>query len=189
MLTPTERLRSLAHLYGVGKISNVILDDWRFSVWSGSSRRGQHHYGKGGLAIHVSEVVDLCILNNSSFSGNKRQPEDNVFLAALFHDAGKMYDYQPVGGEGGPLTEWESAPHKKLVHHISRSALIWEAARISHGYLDRSDEVLHAILSHHGRREWGSPVTPQTHLAWLLHISDMMSARMDDLGRDAATAG
>jgi 23S rRNA maturation-related 3'-5' exoribonuclease YhaM len=42
------------------------------------------------------------------------------------------------------------------------------------------DEVTHAILSHHGQREWGSPVRPATKLAWILHTCDMMSARVND---------
>jgi len=42
------------------------------------------------------------------------------------------------------------------------------------------DEVLHAILAHHNLREWGSPISPATRTAWLLHLCDSISARMDD---------
>jgi 3'-5' exoribonuclease len=47
-------------------------------------------------------------------------------------------------------------------------------------YRDIEEEVLHAILSHHGMRQWGSPVAPKSRLAWLLHLADSMSARMAD---------
>jgi 23S rRNA maturation-related 3'-5' exoribonuclease YhaM len=42
------------------------------------------------------------------------------------------------------------------------------------------DSVLHAILAHHGRREAGSPVAPKSRIAWLVHLSDQISARMAD---------
>ena len=32
----------------------------------------------------------------------------------------------------------------------------------------------------HGQREWGSPVMPKSRVAWLLHLSDGISARMAD---------
>ena len=38
------------------------------------------------------------------------------------------------------------------------------------------------ILSHHGKKEWGSPIEPQSQGAWILHLADMMSARVDELG-------
>jgi 23S rRNA maturation-related 3'-5' exoribonuclease YhaM len=38
-------------------------------------------------------------------------------------------------------------------------------------------------MAHHGRREWGSPVSPATPTAQLLHQSDMTSARMNDIVR------
>lgn len=181
-MTPTERLRELAHHHGVHQISCTVLDDWRFPIWSGSSKPEQHHYGQGGLAQHTLEVVELCLLNNGYFPEDKRVTEDTLFLAALFHDAGKMWDYAPTDIKTPVI--WGAVPHKDLVHHISRSALVWSHACEKRGYSERiHDDVLHAILAHHGRREWGSPVTPQTRLAWLLHLSDCLSARIDDCVR------
>ena len=52
--------------------------------------------------------------------------------------------------------------------------------KIKFNFTDEHDEVLHAILSHHGRREYGSPVSPSTRIAWLLHLCDSISARMFD---------
>ena len=37
--------------------------------------------------------------------------------------------------------------------------------------------------AHHGIRAWGSPVSPNTQLAWLLHLSDNLSARLNDCDR------
>jgi 3'-5' exoribonuclease len=37
--------------------------------------------------------------------------------------------------------------------------------------------VIHCILSHHGRKDWGSPVEPATLEALVLHQADMLSAK------------
>jgi len=45
---------------------------------------------------------------------------------------------------------------------------------ISEAQLER---IEHLLLSHHGRKEWGSPVEPLTAEAFILHAADMMSSR------------
>lgn len=181
-LTPHQKLQSLASDYGVLDFCSIILDDPRFPIWAGASKPHQHHYRKGGLAEHTLEVVELCLRNNGFFPENKQSEPRQLFLAGLFHDAGKMWDYEPVAGTD--YAEWQGTHHKRHIHHISRSALVWTSAwdrqplpDTREGY---NDEVLHAILAHHGLREWGSPVSPNTRLAWMLHLCDGISARMDD---------
>lgn len=179
-------LRDMSQHLLVNSIAEVILSDERFSVWSGSAQSYNHHYGKGGLLEHTAEVVELCLQTNDYFiRKNKNVKPQLLFLAALFHDAGKMYDYEPVDAE---LKDWTGTKHKRNIHHISRSALIWHDAfekfgKAVHLTEENKDEVLHAILSHHGLREWGSPVAPNSRIAWLLHLCDGISARIDDVER------
>lgn len=187
-----EVLKGLAINLGVYELCSSLLNNPRFPVWSGSGRPTQHHYGDGGLVVHTAEVVTLCLNNNKTLRAGI--DEKKLFCAALFHDSGKMWDYQR---STDPEIPWEGSSHKRLIHHISRSALIWQEA--SHSYYDHSpaigrplrvkydwltdevvDEVLHAILAHHGLREWGSPVMPKTRLAWMLHLCDNLSARIND---------
>lgn len=189
---PLLYLRDIAAQHGCGDIASIVLDDPRFPVWSGSSGPHQHHYGDGGLARHTAEVVRLCLANIETLKLSTTAPSWGVpsgreaFLAALFHDYGKIWDYEfwpahtDTTGHHHP-DEWRSTPHKRLVHHISRSAIEWSRAvdRFP-AYRDIEEPVLHAILAHHGLREWGSPVAPKTRLAWLLHLCDGLSARFDD---------
>jgi 23S rRNA maturation-related 3'-5' exoribonuclease YhaM len=88
-----------------------------------------------------------------------------------------MWDYSRVGTYCGD--HFSEDLHKKRIHHITRSALIWGEIAKDNRYKD-IDEVLHAILAHHGNKEFGSPVSPQTKLAWMLHLCDGISARMND---------
>jgi 3'-5' exoribonuclease len=169
-----NRLKKIAQKLNVLDLANVVLDDPRFPVWTGASRHYQHHYGNGQLLIHVTEVVDLC-LQTCDYFGIKEK--DKMYLAALFHDVGKMWDYEIDNN----TTEWTSNKHINKIHHISRSGLVWcEAAKNAGWKQEDIDDVWHCILSHHGLKEWGSPVQPRTQLAWILHLCDSISARMDD---------
>jgi 3'-5' exoribonuclease len=182
-----EKLIERAEILGVYDIASVVIADPRFELWSGSSKPEQHHYGKGGLLRHTYEVVELCITNCSLLQLNIDQVE--LYLSALFHDCGKMWDYKPHHVETSDdhsyrvdYGRWHGTEHKRLIHHISRSALVWNGACIFHRfkYGNYADSVTHNILSHHGHREWGSPVIPKTKAAWLLHLCDGISARMND---------
>jgi 3'-5' exoribonuclease len=190
-----EQLKIRASAYGVTDVCSYLFDDPKFLVWSGSSKPHQHHYGKGGLIQHTYEVVMLCSDNADFFTDPKfvtvmeqgyKIDKTELFLAALFHDAGKLYDYEPVNhAYGNPTYDaWGSTEHKRYIHHISRSAIMWsEAARRYINditFKQYHDKVLHAILAHHGCREAGSPVAPKSRVAWLVTLCDNMSARMYD---------
>jgi len=162
-------------------VANFLLNDYRFPYWSGSSLKIQHHYGKGGLVIHTHETVGLCF-NNATYFPQYDIDKTELFLAALFHDAGKLYDYMPVENAEPYYSVWESTNHKRYIHHISRSALMWsEASKLSNEIWEKyHDKVLHAILAHHMSRDFGSPVAPKSRVAWLVTLCDNMSARMCD---------
>lgn len=188
----TVKLEELARLHATEVVASVVLSDQRFAFWSGSSKPELHHYGDGGLAQHTYEVVEIGLAQLPYFNrlNGLRVDPKLYFLAALFHDAGKMWDYRKI--PDCDVACWTSAEHKYMIHHIARSAVVWTQATATcdhHLTSGQQDEVLHAILAHHGRREWGSPVSPQTGLAWLLHTADMMSARMNDLGAVSRKGG
>jgi 3'-5' exoribonuclease len=182
-----NKLWSIAKELNVVEVANYVLTNEKFQIWSGSSSPHTHHYGNGGLAQHTLEVCELCLLNNKYNKSLSKDVDDGrLFLAALFHDVGKIWDYElddsvsgKMGSEAAP--EWRSNNHKKLIHHISRSVIEWNQAAIKCKLnYEHIDEVTHCILSHHGQQSWGSPVEPKTKMAWLLHLCDGISARLDD---------
>ena len=178
--TATElkgHLTSLAKLYDVEDIADTVLQNNQFFYWSGAGKPHQHHYGDYGLITHTAEVIALCLSNNAYFEKQGKSVNNAaLFLAALFHDIGKTWDYAKVDGV------WGSTDHKYKIYHVSRSGIVWMQAVSVFGdkYQSIADDVYHAILAHHGRREWGSPVEPVNRLAWLVHLCDNMSARMYD---------
>jgi 3'-5' exoribonuclease len=183
MSNPTQELIKLSAQHGTSFLTDTILTNPKFAIWSGSSKPFQHHYGKGGLAQHTLEVTQLCLQSNITL-GNP-VPIQHILLAAIFHDCGKMWDYEPLDDS---FEEWQGTIHKRRIHHISRSAIIWTETinNFKNAFaFQYKDEILHAILSHHGLREWGSPVSPNTKLAWLLHLCDGISARINDCDKQS----
>jgi len=178
-----KKLREKASELNVEKLSSWILDQKIFINCSGSSSNDKHHYGDHGLVMHTYEVVRSCMILADFYTTLRDYDIDYkiLFLAALFHDSGKTRDYEFKDGS------WQSTGHHHKIHHIPRSVLLFNKAMDEVGdenleYL--RDEVTHVILSHHGRREWRSPVQPSTREAWILHLSDSLSARLDDLKGD-----
>lgn len=180
MTEDIAKLKQYAEALGkeVQLVADEVLDNPKFVVWWGGLR-SQHHNFDGGLAKHTREVVELCFSTMATL-GLTKVDKAEIFLAALFHDIGKTYDYTPAGD--GTYTDTE---HKRMIHHISRSAIVWSHAALKSKEVNEKyhDLVLHAILSHHGERAWGSPVAPKTRTAWILHLCDNLSARINDCDR------
>jgi 3'-5' exoribonuclease len=168
-------------------IALKVINNKEFNEWTASCN--SHHWGHGGLVRHTYEVCSLCLINNVALNSSFIEVDERaLFLAALFHDFGKVQDYEYVE----ETQEWRATEHKFEIHHISTSLLEFDRAftKVEEKLLkdnvitkEFGDSIRHAILSHHGRREWGSPVNPRTKIAWLLHLCDSLSARMDDLGQ------
>jgi 3'-5' exoribonuclease len=187
--TPDEQitiLRDWAQGLDVGLVADHVLLNEQFKEWSGSTDK-KHHSRQHGLLEHTYEVAMICKKNMMFYYGQINIQV--LFLSAIYHDFGKLWDYEKVIVPPTYWYEkeeigWVKAPHNRKVHHVSRSAIEWSKVADKFNIdLKTHDEVLHCILSHHGLREWGSPVFPKTKEAWLLHLSDQMSARMDDCGR------
>ena len=183
------QMRGIAADFGslAAQIAERVLAYPGFGTCSGSSKPEQHHYGTGGLQQHTWEVVTLCLDNEriADFNMKKDVSRLELFFAALFHDVGKVHDYELVDGPMHYEPKiWVGTEHRRNIHHISRSAIIWSKAVAETGlFKEMEDNVLHAILAHHGLREYGSPVAPNTKVAWLLHLCDSISARMDDVDK------
>lgn len=190
-------LRAIAATLDASKIAEYVLGNPQFALWTGSLDN-KHHYGQGGLLRHTHEVVKLCLSTRQFFAGLYDIPEKELFLAALFHDIGKIYDYEPADATALARVEvwkeqgyddvnfliWRSASHKRMIHHISASAIFWsKSVERTNTCRDIENNVTHAILAHHGARAWGSPVAPKSRVAWLLHLCDNISARLNDCDR------
>lgn len=185
MIDFIKELDQQAKDYGVIDYVYPVLVDPRFKTWSGAGSDKHHHYGDGGLAKHTYEVYSLSkniVLSYDMYGGKPVIDIYELFISVIWHDYGKIWDYQK--DENGVWGKHDN--HARQIHHISRSALefskhVEQLRKVErlHKYIN-TDNILHNILSHHGMREWGSPVAPATREAWILHLADNLSARLDD---------
>lgn len=159
-----------------GLIGRVLADP-RFRTWPASTKH--HHVYNGGLLVHTAEVTAIA---NGMFS--ELRPEGTKFeeliLAAILHDYMKVHDYVKVGDT------WEKTEHARRKYHIVAGALefrTWAGNNRGGLYLNH-DHIEHIMLAHHGLREWGSPVEPQTPEAYILHAADMLSLKAGRVKED-----
>ena len=143
--------------------------------------RFHHHAYQGGLVEHTKEVWDLSDAMCGLYP--KEIDREIVLAGAALHDIGKIKSYSIKAGVG------EHTDVGRLLNHIFISASMvsnqWDREVRPEVEGDDAEEaarckslLLHLILSHHGRNEWGSPVLPRTSEAVLLHYADEVSASM-----------
>jgi len=149
-------------------ICNKILKNEDFLKGYGASvgEYGHHAY-PGGLVVHTAEVLELALRMAENVC-TKKADTHIITTAVIFHDWSKTCDYDKEG---------KKMPFAKLINHVSGSygVFICMATDVN------LDEYLyinigHCILAHHGRKEWGSPVEPQTIEAEIIHYADKLSA-------------
>lgn len=132
---------------------------------------------RGGLVEHVLKVMrNADFLLQSQATANNPAPinRDIVIAGVLCHDLGKMYSYK-VDHTGASTTT-----SGRLIGHLVQSYSITVQAFIQTESVIRQeipeaikDHINHCILSHHGRLEWGSPVTPISIEAQVVHQADV----------------
>jgi 3'-5' exoribonuclease len=140
----------------------------RFAECPGS--QAYHHAFLGGLLEHTVAVASMCRSLADQYSN---VDTDLLVTAALLHDIGKCDELTFA-------TAIEFTDEGRLVGHvvlglrIVREAIGRARARVAP---ERMMLLEHAILSHHGELEWGSPKRPSTMEALLLHHVDNLDAK------------
>jgi 3'-5' exoribonuclease len=140
-----------------------------------------HHNYMGGLIEHTLEVWNAAGKLYEIYDG--RLDRDLLMCGAALHDVGKIKTYTLVSGVSQHTDAGQLLNHifitASMVSNLWDRLMTKEAAGQDAEKAARAKELLiHIILSHHGKREWGSPVLPQTSEALLIHLCDQVSATM-----------
>lgn len=127
-----------------------------------------HHAYLGGLLEHTLNVVKSCGLLATVYPEANR---DILLTAAALHDIGKTEEY-----EWKPAFRFSDAGHF-VGHVVGGAMMVKEAADRIDGFDGVVNLALqHAILSHHGHKEYGSPKLPQSLEAMIVHVADELDA-------------
>jgi len=130
-----------------------------------------HHAYRGGLLEHT---LSLARLVERVAAHYPRLDRDLLLAGALLHDLGKVRELVEKKG----VFDYSDAG--RLVGHLVQGAdMVRDAAARVPGFPpELLDQLLHLILSHHGRHEFGAPCLPMTPEAIVLHYLDDLDAKM-----------
>jgi 3'-5' exoribonuclease len=145
--------------------------------WSTSPAAKKYHQAyQHGLLEHCLTVAQGVSAISATFPGIDR---DVAVTGALLHDIGKIDAYDTVGGAIDLSDAGKLHGEIPLGYYRVRRAI--EDIR---GFpADQAEALLHIILSHHGQLEHGSPVTPCTREATLVHMIDNLGGKLGSFDR------
>ncbi len=132
--------------------------------------RQNHHAYLGGLLEHTWFVTRLALQAAGLYPDINRQL---VVAGAILHDLGKLRELsQPHAPE-------YTIPGQLLGHIV----LGWEMIRQEAAGMNFPDQNLllqleHIIITHHGQREFGSPILPKTREAMVVYFADDLDAKL-----------
>ena len=147
-----------------------LWDDFKF--WPAAV--SLHHAYTGGLLEHSLSVAKSARVIAMHYKEFLIPVNLNVVIAgALLHDIGKLdaYSLAPV-----PLITIQGnvIEHILLGHHKFMN--IAEAEKLDESL---ALAIAHIIVSHHGRREYGSPVLPATTEAMIINAADDLDFKLN----------
>lgn len=163
-------------------VDDALSDGGRFSAWrTQTAATTMHQAYRYGLYEHSVQVAHIACESAATWC-----PEadlDTIIVAGLLHDIGKIVEYDD------PLTRQMTTVGRlfgntTLSYMVARD-LFKDSGELVGKTFDKNlvYGILHAILAHHGRKEWGSPVEPQTIEALLVHQADQFSSRIGGFQR------
>jgi 3'-5' exoribonuclease len=135
-----------------------------------------HHAYVGGLLEHSVATTRAanCIAKTYRALGMKIDV-DLVTAGSLLHDIGKLEAYTL-----NPAPNMVTAGN--IIDHVALGYRILSELTAEYG-LDKSDQKLslalaHIVLSHHGSKEFGSPVLPATPEALVVAAADELDFKL-----------
>jgi 3'-5' exoribonuclease len=137
--------------------------------------KSMHHVCLGGLLEHTLSVLAMAHRACDHYSGMNR---DLVVAGVFLHDVGKTAELTYDRGFG-------YSDEGNLLGHITLEAL-WIQRKIDQlpGFPeDLRLHLLHIVLAHHGKLEYGSPVLPKTPEAVLVHYLDDLDGKLEAMFR------
>ncbi len=132
--------------------------------------KGFHHNYIHGLLEHSISVSRVAGAIAGQYGADVNR--DLLLAGAILHDIGKTteFEYEAV---------IDYSDSGRLLGHIVLGERIVSAAlgRLQSFPEELGLQLQHLILSHHGEREYGSPIRPKTLEAFILHHADDIDAK------------
>jgi 3'-5' exoribonuclease len=133
-----------------------------------------HHNYLGGLAEHTLNVMYLS--KTLAYRYDCRYKEIAI-LGAKIHDIGKVYEMEYDGPFKYTL---KGSLHGHIVIGVTmvEKAFVENPDVFSEVFKERIKAI---IVQHHGKLEYGSPVSPRTEESYVVHYADYVDATMNKI--------
>lgn len=154
-------------------VETLIQNHYQEFLTHPAATRNHHEYCSGLLHHSIGVAKLVCALADTYPTLDK----EILVAGALLHDIGKIEELS------GPIIPTYTI-EGRLIGHIS--IMQAEIREIADKLNIKSEVPLlleHMILSHHGKKEFGSPVLPMTKEALVLNFADDLDAKMNMLDK------
>ncbi|GAA0471139.1 3'-5' exoribonuclease YhaM [Alkalibacillus silvisoli] len=158
----------------IQRIVRNILKKYSDDLFTFPAATKNHHEYASGLIHHIISMLKIARQMKDLY------PEINsdlLYAGIILHDIGKVKE---LSSPASPTYTLEG----KMLGHIS--IMVDEISLTAEELGIEGEEVMllqHLVLSHHGKGEWGSPKAPIVREAELLHLIDMIDAKMNMMNR------
>ena len=132
-----------------------------------------HHAYLGGLIEHTVNVVELC---ETICRLNPQMDRNLTITGAILHDIGKIKEFDVT-------TNIKVSEEGLLLGHPMLSVnMVLERLEVFDDFPNNlKDKLLHILLSHHGKVEYGSPIEPLFAEALAVYLADESDSRLSRL--------
>ena len=165
-----------------------ILDHYQNDLKRQPAASFMHHAFTGGLIEHLRSMTRVSVWLGRHYAKyySDLDPPINLGIiaaTAILHDLGKVIElqYSPIAAT--------YTTQGRLIGHIliGRDIIREVAATIDDFPPELLMQLEHAVLAHHGKLEYGSPVLPQTIEAYIVSIADDLDAKINQIARARMT--
>lgn len=168
------------------KVVEKILEEEKEGLFHTAGAKKVHHAVVNGLLLHTSYMLKsakaICEVYNPGYFGIERfslYPSLDVELVmagVILHDIGKIEEFDT--NEFGLVNEYST--EGSLMGHLFIGAYKVKQACAELGIgKELTNNLVHIILSHHGKPEFGAVAVPQTIEAKLVNYVDEMDAHLN----------
>ena len=155
-------------------LNRIVADnDAQLRIWPAAQQI--HHAYRGGFLEHIAKMAEVGRLIARAYGAD----EDLVIAGVVLHDIGKLQELAYDGGSGSYTRDGN------LVGHIALGLMmVRETTQGISGFpVELRAQIEHLVASHHGTREYGSPVEPKTIEAFILASVDELDAKLNQVRR------
>jgi len=134
--------------------------------------KSHHHNVIGGLIEHTYSVV---VISRTMARLYPQLDKEMLICGAILHDIGKMECYSvdcliDLTPEGGLYD-----------HVVIGYCKVKKVIESIEGFpLETKRRLLHMLLSHHGKKEWGAPIVPLINEACVLYHADLIDSQTSE---------